>query len=216
MNLNEILESIKNWNDLRNPQGASLISNYFFEGNSFLYDPTNLNVTKNDLVHVYFGINEETIKVFIIPSDKDTPQQSASAEGIFPYITVKSLEKSILDSENVGGEIPAQEAISRIENWENNYSTWLEAQSMTQDNIFQAFAIPSSDTANDHHLRIYLGLKENPTGGADLADLVVFDSLANGKLKATARYFDMARPVPPFSAHGALKESNFYLLELAN
>jgi len=215
MNLDDILFSIRDWNNLRNPQGESLINNYFSEGNSFLFDPEDFDTSKSDFLHVYFGVADEKIKVFLIASDEDTYSQYDTAEGIMPYISIASLKKSILLSENLGGEIPAPEAIARIQSWENNHTTWLAAQALTADNIFQAFAIPSADIENGHKLRIYLGLKSNPDGGNDLADLVVFDEDENGQLQAISRFFDMARPVPPFGAVGVLKESNFYLLERA-
>lgn len=215
MTLNQILDSIKTWDDHRNPQGESVINNYFSEGNCFLYDPEDFSIAKTNCLHVYLGIFNESIKVFLISADKDDADHYDSAEGILPYITTCALKSSILDSGNLGDEIPTAEAILRIQNWENNHTTWLAAQSQTVDNIFQAFTIPSSDIANGHKLRIYFGLKTNPNGGNDIADLLVFDQDENGKLKAISRFFDMARPVPPFSSHGELKESNFYLLEKA-
>jgi len=72
MTLDQILDSIKAWNDHRNPQGESVINNYFSEGNCFLYDPEDFSTAKTNCLHVYLGIFNESIKVFLIPADKTT------------------------------------------------------------------------------------------------------------------------------------------------
>lgn len=206
MDLNQILDCIGRWNDLRAAKDAEAINSYFKEGNSFLFETNNFVTGKDIFMHVYPGITiSGELKFFLISSQDDNEDQCIAAESSASYITVCDLT----ESHNVGGEITPKDAIGRIENWEKHHTEWINQQVSTPENIFQAFAIPSSDIIDGDDLRIYMGLK--PAESGFNADLVIFDK-AGDILTINSKFFDMVRPVPPFNSEGSLKESNFYLL----
>lgn len=207
MDLNQILECLGRWNDLRLAKDADAINSYFEEGNSFLFKTNDFVVGKDIFMHVYPGITASgELKFFLISSQNDTEDQYKASESLAQYITVCDLT----ESHNLGDEITPEEAIGRIENWKYHHTEWINNQVETPENIFQAFAIPSSDIIDGDDLRIYMGLK--PTENSYEADLVIFDK-TDEILTFNSHFFDMVRPVPPFHAEGALKETNFYLLE---
>jgi len=213
MNLNEIRESIAKWNSLRKNKDAQGINALFVEGNSFFYKRESLEKsTSGSYLHVYPGVSAQgKLHVFLIEADRDTQGQYQSKEGILPFITQCGLSHSV----NLGDEIPEQEALFRIQDWKDNYSSWIGAQVEEPDNIFQAFAIPLSDVAEEHSLKIYFALKNEGGGGNQIADLIVFDESAEGRLLNVSKYYDMVRPVPPFHVDTPLDQENFFLLEIS-
>jgi|GEM_PF-6674719 len=208
MDLNQILASIDKWNELRQSKDAGAINSYFENGNSFLFETDNFVSGENIFMHVYPGITTAgELKFFLISSEKDTEDQSQTVEGILPYITVCDLEK-----DGLGAEIAPKDALDRIHNWNVHHTTWINQQVNTVDNIFEAFAIPSADIANNHDLRIYMALKHSGSGYK--ADLIIFDEFADQKL-FDSQYFDMVYPVPPFGPVGPYQKSKFYLLDIS-
>lgn len=214
MTLNMILDSIGAWNTLRTQQNATQINALFSVGNYFNYTKETLlddeiGIKKASFMHVYMGVKEGKLKMFLIDSRRDTQSQYESAEGILPYITICSLHEG---TGNLGGEISRKDALLRIDAWEDGHEEWVENQVQTVDNIFQAFAIPGDDLTINTPLKIYFGLKPNPNLGDPLADLIIVEPAGSESKQVV--YYDMVRPVPPFGASGSFAVSSFYLLEL--
>jgi len=215
MTLDQIRESIGRWNALRDQKDADKLNALFADGNSFYYQRNVLGeeegggASRSAYIHVYPGVTDNKLMLFIISANRDNELQDLSSEGILPYITVSPL----LEPSNLGSEIPEQEALLRIEAWEEDHVTWIENQVDTKENIFQAFAIPSGDVELGRKLKIFFALKLNAANVAT-ADLVVYEKSDDGGLTPN-RYYDMARPVPPFRPDGGLQQSDFYLLSIS-
>lgn len=213
MNLNEICESILEWNSLRENREAQKITALFEEGNNFSFTNENqLKIASDSYLHVYPGVaSDGKLKIFLIEAARDTQEQYQSKEGILPFITQCNLNHAA----NLGEQIPDQEALARIQNWKENYPEWIAAQVTQPDNVFQAFAVPLSDLAPGHSLNIFFALKNgNPVLNAT-ADLIVYDESPEGQLGNFTKYFDMVRPVPPFHIDTPLDKENFFLLEIS-
>lgn len=213
MTLDQIRESIAAWNTLRSQKDATKLDALFANGNNFNYERNVLGedgASRSAYIHVYPGVTNNKLMLFLISANRDNQTQDESTEGILPYIAVSHLN----ESSNVGGEISTQEALHRIEAWEDDHTTWIANQVETRENIFQAFAIPSGDVEVARKLKIYFALKPNPEGGDAIADLVVYEKSNDGEL-TPSRYYDMARPVPPFRPDGGLQQSDFYLLSIS-
>lgn len=213
MNLNEICGSISEWNSLRESSQAQKIIALFEQGNNFSYKNENQGIVPSDsYLHAYPGVGSDgKLKIFLIEASRDTLEQHESKEGLLPFITQCHLNHSA----NLGDEIPDQEALARIQDWKENYPEWIAQQVTQPDNIFQAFAIPLSDVAEGHSLKIYFALKSENSGSQATADLIVYDASPEGKTGNLAKYFDMVRPVPPFHVDTPLDEENFFLLEIS-
>jgi len=208
MDLNQILECIGRWNDLRLSKNSEAINACFEKGNSFLFETDDFVKGKDIFMHVYPGVTASgELKFFLISSQNDNAEQSTTARSLDSCITVCDLS----EDKYLGDQITPEDAIGRIENWKHHHTEWINNQVQTPDNIFQAFSIPSEDIINGDDLRVFLGLKPSESGYD--ADLIVFDSVAGNELLYNSAFFDMVKPVPPFKAVGELKESNFYLLE---
>ncbi|WP_296145317.1 hypothetical protein [uncultured Flavobacterium sp.] len=212
MTLDQIRESIGRWNALRDQKDADKLNALFANGNSFYYQRNVLGedgASRSAYIHVYPGVTNNKLMLFLISANRDNELQDLSSEGILPYITVSPL----LESPGLGSEIPEQEALLRIEAWEDDHVTWIENQVETKENIFQAFAIPSGDVELGRKLKIFFALKLN-AGNVATADLVVYEKSDDGGLTPN-RYYDMARPVPPFRPDGGLQIQDFYLLSIS-
>lgn len=213
MTLNQICESIGRWNALRAQKDADKLNALFANGNSFYYQRNVLGeeegASRSAYIHVYPGVTDNKLMLFLISANRDNELQDLSSEGILPYISVSPL----LQSPGLGSEIPEQEALLRIEAWEDDHVNWIENQVQTKENIFQAFAIPSGDVELGRKLKIFFALKLN-VGNIATADLVVYEKSDDGGLTPN-RYYDMARPVPPFRPDGGLQQQDFYLLSIS-
>ena len=141
MDLNQILECISKWNDLRVAKDSDTINSLFKEGNSFLFETDNFVTGKDIFMHVYPGVTSEgELKFFLISSQNDNDEICASAESAAPYITVCDLS----ENEILGGGIDPKDAVGRIENWKHYHTEWIHNQVNTPENIFQALMLIQS------------------------------------------------------------------------
>lgn len=211
LDLKEILGSIAAWNILRNEQNASVINSLFDAGNSFSYYRSALENTQDSFLHVYPGVTDGKLLLFVIDAAKDNAQETKNPEGILSAITVCELDQSA----ELGSEIPTEEALERIKNWKDNRIDWVKKQVETEEGIFQAFVIPSSDFQPGQESKVYFALKPNLEGENAFADLIIDDLQDTFGDTGLSKYFDLVRPVPPFHIDGPLEKENFYLLEIS-
>lgn len=205
MNRTEIIDSINNWEAIKNDNQK--LTNALDQGNSFTFKLPSY-ASQSQYIHAYPGIHNSDLVFLLIPSDYDNSSYNANFDN---YTTVCQIKKSATAptsttvSTVTSARISATEAQNRIDDWDNNYRTWIPRQTATPDGIFQAFAIPITGFEVAESL-VNLGLK-NSSGGIEVADIVV-----TNKTSTTIYYDDFANPVPPFSP--ASPQSSFYLLQL--
>ncbi len=213
MRLSEIKKAMRTWSDQRNQAGLIKMASWLNQGNMFDYnrDPNNTPIppAQEAFIHAYPGIvNENGVDVlyfFVISACYD----NSSTPNIENCIQACKIATGSPSQTGQSGDIPVQEALDRINNWDNNLDTWITDNIGTTNSIFQAFVIPQLDSSvgTTHHSFFALKVESTAPSGY-VADLIIED--VDG---ATFTYFDMVRPVPPFGG-GATAESRFYLLSL--
>lgn len=216
MTLKQICDSIAAWNALRTAEDFTSLNALFADGNSFNYKRTissendGENSGKTSYMHVYPGVHNNKLQLYLIPARRDSQLQAQTTSGILPYIEICDLN----EFPNLGSEIPVQEAQLRIAAWNDDHEEWIENIVTTKDNIFQAFAIPYADVQVGHDVEIFFALKPNPNPSEDYAtaDLVIYDESESA---VTPHYYDMVRPVPPFHTQSGLQQQDFYLLSIS-
>lgn len=211
LDLKEILACIGSWNTLRNEKNELVINSLFDAGNSFSYNRSKLESAQDSFIHVYPGVKDGKLLLFVIDADKDNAQEAKNPEEILAAITVCELDHM----PELGSEIPTEEALERIKSWKDNRIGWVKKQVETEEGIFQAFVIPSSDLQPGQESKVYFALKPNPDGENAFADLIIDDMQDNSNDSGLSKYFDLVRPVPPFHIDGPLEKENFYLLEIS-
>ncbi len=193
MNINDVKAGIQEWND--NLDNATLMSK-LYDIKALNFDLGNVILMSTDL-HVYPAIDKNSdIQFYLISSTFDNKEQS----NIIDYIVQASPEPQI----NYGS-IPGIVAKSRIENWANHFTEWLD-DSIAQSSMFQGFVVPGDDL-NETNFTIYFGLRpDDASTGIDyFADLILIS--ASNKV-----YEDTVMPVPPFGLNPGSAKNLFSLL----
>ncbi len=189
--LGDVQRCIKNWQSILTDE--TKIMDCFNQGNSIIYENQyNLSqLGNNTAIHVYPGVdNDGTFYMFLIPAALDVPNTSSIA---FNSITVCKVQPNLGDS----NQIPAQEAILRIDTWKKDYPKWtknqIEKRSLT-GGMFEAFHMPASYMIQGDRYITFLGLQTDVSAATGFnADLITTD------IKYANVYYDTAMPVPPFS-----------------
>lgn len=188
--LGDVQRCIKNWQSILTDE--TKIMNCFNQGNAIIYqNHYNLAQLGNTNIHVYPGVdNDGTFYMFLLPAALDVPNTSSVA---FNSFTVCQVQPNLGDS----NQIPAQEAILRIDTWKKDYPKWtknqIEKRSLT-GGMFEAFHMPASYMIQGDRYITYLGLQTDASAATGLtADIITTD------IKYANVYYDTAMPVPPFS-----------------
>lgn len=209
MKLNEITAAMQRYANERNSQGLSHMLQWYNQGNMFTYqrDTTNVPIPPdpNAYVHAYPGVlNTGELVFFVISACWD----SSSTTNIEAHIQVCPIATGSPSSTSSGG-MPVQEALGRINAWDNNHNQWIQQNITTTNSIFQCFIIPQNDTAtgNQHNAFLALAASTTSPGGA-VADLIIED-IGTGSLV----YLDTVDFIPPMGG-GKLAPARFYLLGL--
>ncbi|MFL9836253.1 hypothetical protein ABS768_02010 [Flavobacterium sp. ST-75] len=196
--LGDVQRCIKNWQSILTDE--TQVMNCFSQGNAIIYENQyNLAQLGNTNIHVYPGVDTDgTFYMFLLPAALDVPNTSSVA---FSSFTVCHVQPNLGDS----NQIPAQEAILRIDTWKKDYSTWtknqIEKKSLT-GGMFQAFRMPASYMIQGDRYITYLGLQTDASAATGLtADLITTDT------KYANVYYDTSMPVPPLTPGG------FYFLQ---
>lgn len=197
--LAEIVACINKWQEIRNDSQAvlSVLTNV----ESFIF---RLKTPAVENLHVYPGVSPTTgnFYIFLIPKEEDKAQSDSQ---LFDAIIQTRIQVFTNDADN----IPETEAKRRIENWDNDRTTWIPAQVTSEFGIFKAFNLPSSYMEKGAEYRSFFALKNNDAVSSLYdADIIT----TNNPPKMVISYHDFVRPVPPFG--GSLAESMFYLLQL--
>lgn len=195
-----ISANMNRWKDAVKRKDNDYIVSLFEQGNAFRYViPT--NIKQEAVLHVYPGITEDSKLLFyVIPAEYDTPAHAADYQN---YTKACPIESGL----GGGNEISDLVAKARIQNWKDNYPTWIPAQNATINGVFLAFAIDAIDF-KVKNTYVTLGLIANGEQVVPFnADLIVSNIET-----ADIVYADMSQPVPPFGASAAA--TSFYLLTL--
>ena len=200
MQLNQILDAMRNWNNARNAQGVSTIKNLFDNANMFNFSNPG-NVSANSYTHFYPGIVNNKLVMFGIDAQYDN---SAYANTIANYVQACNGATGDPTTPSGQGNIPVQDALNRINLWRNNYPNWIQNNITT---IFQCFVMPNADMQNGTNFNSFFALKQS--GNDQIADLIIEDT--NG---GTIAFYDTVFIVPPYNSSGPTAQPNFYLLSL--
>lgn len=200
-NLDQIVNCIKDWIEIRDTPQAK---DYLETGNSFSHECTETNNVLNAYPGICINKNVKEMYFFLIPQDQDIEQKP---EILFEKISYYKVVPNLGDPH----EIPDEEALRRINNWNNGYPEWLDKEieyKSSTGGVFKVFSMPSSYMKENGFYTTSLALKSSPASEVDYtADLVT----SYNDSDSSKSYYDTARPVPPFSA----SEDSFYLLQLA-
>lgn len=151
-------------------------------------------------IHMYAGIYNDEIYFFAIPDVFDT----AEHRNDFDRYTQPC--KLSVTPYGGGNEIDKAEAVARMDAWAENYKTWLPAQSVTNDGVFQLFEVDVIDFESKE-TRVNLGLVAelgNKTGY--VSDLII----TNVEQTHALVFDDFVKSIPPLHASAAM--TNYYLL----
>jgi hypothetical protein len=209
MNLNEIKAAMSLFASKRNQSGLATMTSWLNQGNMFSYarDTTNQPYPGDTsaYVHAYPGITSTGDLVFLVISGYlDTPNNPniAANVSVYPITTGQP-------SPGQGGNIPAAEAIARINNWAVNHTNWIASNISAPNSIFQCFAIPQEDSVQGTTHNAFLALESNSSApGGFNADIIVQDVETS-----QIYYMDTVGFCPPYGS-GSMAASRFYLLSL--
>ena len=199
-NLSSIIDCLSEWNRIKD--NPNLVVEYLSLGNSFSFERAT-SVTA--VIHAYPGISIRDKKFYMFLIDAVSDRESTDI-ALFNAITVCEVKFRTSSP----SQIPEEEALKRIEEWNTHYDSWATLQienSEETKGIFQAFNMPSSYMQRNESYVTYFGLKEN----SELTSNYAADLVTCYQSPAAATYYDTVRPVPPFNINPL---SNFYLLSL--
>jgi hypothetical protein len=197
MTKSDIAACLTNYADIC--QDADILAAYFENGNCFYYEVPE-NAYESEFIHVYPGVENGVMKLFVIPSqfDKEVYEQT-----IQHHVQVCTLMWNLRNKDR----ITASEARYQIDLWANDNPQWLTHKVSSEYGVFKAFQIPIQDF-EEPLVEIYFGLRPNGEYGiAYDADLIVTNR--EGRI---THFDDFSQPVPPYGA--AASSSDFYLLEM--
>lgn len=199
--LEEILNGIRKWDTLRNSPVAVMP---YFEN----YNALNLDMSQfpqGKALHAYACILNGKLKFAVISEVYDKEAYQAT---IGKYIKLVDLHKADIATvanqtyENYTFPLPTQyiqaaDAITRIKDWNTNYTNWLKETI----SLYQGFHMPTySLTAQNY--TVYFGLKNNVENSTIKDADLVFDS--NNGL-----FYDTVAAYPPL-----IHSTKYYILEL--
>jgi hypothetical protein len=199
-NLSSILDCLSEWNRIKDT--PALVVEYLGLGNSFSFERATSDTA---VIHAYPGISIEDKKFYMFLIDAASDRESTDI-ALFNAITVCEVMLRISSP----SQIPEEEALKRIEEWNSNYDSWATQQienSEETKGVFQAFNMPSSYMQKNESYVTYFGLKEDSESITNYAA----DLVTSYQSPAAVSYYDTVRPVPPFNINPL---SNFYLLSL--
>lgn len=187
-NFHWVYESMINWSELsKNKEALKKVltkcSNtfYFLRG----------KIT-TDNIHAYLGFYNDNIYLHFVPSSFDKEEYFQN------YLEIPSQIYSCLASNDqilIGGPIETDDALKRIQNWENDE---LRNNALDTNMLHQTFYIPNENFIDNLPLKIKFALIDNRP------DLVI------EQIGKSNSFFDTCRPVPPFPPE--ISENNFALL----
>jgi hypothetical protein len=225
MDIDTIYQAVKSWKTLidsyknGNTQSGKEIIKYLSQGTHFSVDASEIKEWKNLLgseavknIHAYVGIDNESLKFFLIDSKSD-------ALGNFNYISVKDFTRlppgdianTELDSEP---PITSESAIYRNFRFNMYCSAWLEAQ---KSELFQVISIPFDDYERmnldiDQSCTCFFGLtnelQENTSINDYHIEIITVKDIDINSISQSAENY--STPRPPFTASDPV--GNYQLL----
>lgn len=222
-----IIQSLYRWEEIRNGNDPGKVIELFANVKEFRFQVPKGDepIITDDWYHIYFGVlNEEgrdALKLYIIPASCDT-KESYSEGKLFPGII--PCNPLMNPDEN---EIPRNEAMALILNWEVNHKMWIHGQAGGEYGmVCQAFAVPGEDLPAGEPLRCFFALKNTGNSSSRAlnyaADLVftnkqgelLYHPKEGSAAAPVEKYYDLARPVPPFKKGTVTAREYFFLLAL--
>lgn len=188
--MDEIITALQNWNAIRKDAGA-LIS--FFN---------NLEGFKLDMslfpagvpLHVYPAIKDNALYFVVISEAHDiNSAPNVLEENCFWIRCQETLE--------IDQEIPAGEALDRINTWTNTKYQWINDVTQTDLGIYQNFFIPTYDLLPQTY-KVYFALKDDALNPILKAADLVLKSQSN-------LFYDTIIGQPPY-----LDRAKYYILDL--
>lgn len=187
-NLHWVYESIINWGELFKDKEA--LKKVLTKGSNTFYFLR--GKISSDNVHSYLGFYNDNIYLHFVPSSFDKEAYFLN------HLEIPSQMYSCLASNDqtfIGGPIETDDALKRIQNWENSE---LRNKALDINELYQAFFIPNDNFTDNLPLKIKFALIDNRP------DLVI------EQIGKSNSFFDTCRPVPPFPPE--VSENNFALL----
>lgn len=213
MTLSEITNAMSAYAAQRNTAGLQTMQGWFSQGNMFPYLRDNNNKPptywNKPLVHAYPGIDTSGKLVFFVIS---AYQDVSTNSNIANDVQVCYISNATPSATSTGGGLPAQEALNRINAWDNQQSrnAWLSANIGAPNSIFQGFVIPQDDTSIGTIHNGFLALRPDANAPAGAIGEVIVEDVDNNVFA----YFDTTAPIPPYGGAPYMEESCFYLLSL--
>lgn len=182
---------------------SELLVTLFEQGNCFAYNPSLLS-EETTHVHAYPGIFEGQLHFFMIPAEYDN--KDSYNDGSMATNTQVCL---VFDSSKLASSqrIPFYVAQARINNWLDNYTTWIPAEVSSEYGMFKAFDIRKEDFESEDDL-VFLGLEQDKEATSGFVpDLIVANP---DNASAVVVFDDFVEPVPPFNSTQQME--SFYIL----
>ena len=216
MELKEIKAAIKSWVDIR--ESPTEVIKYLNEGCCFKVERSFYEQWKKKnppFIHIYFGIVETKMKVFMIDSVSDqeiAPDMSYLFEK--DYLDGLDFSQEGFIAKSKSGDIGVKEALERSLRWTLFRNSWVQSQVKSVDGIFKAFRFPftdfelefSADAQNE--TVVTFGLQES-----NVPDLIMWgldNADTDSATIVNSDVEDFSCPVPPYGSEDP--ESDFGLL----
>jgi hypothetical protein len=168
-----------------------------------------LELFTNDDHHVYIGMESDapTAKpeFFIISKSNDTPLNIVKPGVISRYVAAYHEPPP---APGASEELTKAEALRRMSNWLNNYTSWVNSMYKMEYPLFHAWYVPEIDMAgNDMEHKVVLGLIVSEV--QNRTELIFYTTGNDAQ-----HFFDLVRPVPPFKS-GELDDYTLLMTALA-
>lgn len=187
--LHWVYQSMINWRELA--KDKTKLKHVLSQGDNTFYFLKG-QVSK-DNIHAYLGIFNNNIFLHFVPNSSDIVENFKNGQELPSYI-----QSSIGNSEIIiGGWIETEEALKRIENWNDEK---LRNDVLETNDLHRSFFIPNNNFEGNIPLKVKFALNEN------MPDLVIEQMGVNNA------FYDTCRPVPPFPPY--IKEDDFALLKV--
>ncbi len=205
----EMQQAIRNWMD--NRDNKSVLERLFAIGNAFCFELED-ELPADSYLHAYPSITESgNLQFIVIPSQYDVKN---APDGAFSHATQCNVQVHPF-SHGLGGPLPEEVAIKRMEDWDNEHVPWISENVATPNGIYEALVIPADDIITGDVHWAFFALKTQPAAtGGFAADLIIYNQSTMQIVypqSISPLYYDMVRPVPPYGGEGTKREA-FYLL----
>lgn len=234
MKLLTIKSAIQEWK--QNLDYYDIVADLLAQGSMFkvpkeiLLTDTNTSNSVEPLlksIHVYPGVIEGELKMFLINNVMDTKEAfHKHGEKITEYIFMSDLNQLNMDQLNNFTEARTNPNSSdrhfvgkeQILQWQLVWDQWLKTQISNVYGLFEAFTIPIMDIKDDY-IYAFFALRLNDRKGNDrvqnqyLVDLIIWhDKKLYDAEMLGGELDDTVTPVPPFGGDSSTEESSFNLL----